>query len=193
MAPSSSVLGFTFQQAATSAQMAKAAKQLQVLFAGDPIDWFGGGWALKLRSRRETRDTDRDLCVTVNGGIDARTALKYYHQAILRFDATLHQERVFVDIDENGQVVGFDIGQVLVNTPAREVNDVLKRWITCETLRKSQYLCLKFLFATRGDRIREWTHYLNVTWRIQFYHACQAYVRLSSGVSPRILSNAQHS
>ncbi|KAI2825402.1 hypothetical protein CBS147321_1050 [Aspergillus niger] len=94
---------------ATAKQLAKAASYLEKAFRGFKTAWFGG-FALRLRgSRRETHDLD--FLVLVPSVVEARAVLAKYSWAILAFYETPGgiQERMFIDIDERGQVVGVDI------------------------------------------------------------------------------------
>ncbi|KAF5659100.1 hypothetical protein FCIRC_12621 [Fusarium circinatum] len=95
---------------ANDEQMAKAAAMLQAAFDGQAhYAWFGG-WALKLRgSSRETKDLD--ILVLATDVRQVRTILSPYNWAILSYYEIMGsiQEKMFVDIGENGQVVGVDI------------------------------------------------------------------------------------
>ncbi|KAF5578920.1 hypothetical protein FPANT_9792 [Fusarium pseudoanthophilum] len=103
---------------ADDTQMAKAASMLQEAFDGKAhYAWFGG-WALKLRgSSRETKDLD--LLVLADDVRQVRAILSAYSWAILAYYEIMGsmQERMFVDIGEDGQVVGVDI--VLSGKPIR--------------------------------------------------------------------------
>ncbi|KAM5347241.1 hypothetical protein ACJ41O_010246 [Fusarium nematophilum] len=106
------------------------------------------------------------------------------------------QERMFVDIGESGQVVGVDIvlsGQL--NTPVLgedetfemiqpsfrtpqgnqvpvihltwQVEGKLSAWISRR--KDSDFTDLRFLFRTFRKNIRDWSGYLNLQWRQEFY------------------------
>ncbi|KAG5758539.1 hypothetical protein H9Q72_013322 [Fusarium xylarioides] len=188
---------------ATSEQMAKAASYLQEAFSGQYYAWFGG-WALKLRgSRRETRDLD--LLVLANDVGQVRATLAPFAWAILSYYEMTGsiQERMFVDIGENGQLVGADIvlsGQL--NTPVLgqedsfelirprfrtpqgeevpvifltwQVEGKLGTWMSRK--KNSDFEDLEFLFRTYGSTIREWSAYLSEEGRREFYEVYKASV-----------------
>ncbi|EXL67267.1 hypothetical protein FOPG_16606 [Fusarium oxysporum f. sp. conglutinans race 2 54008] len=113
------------------------------------------------------------------------------------------QERMFVDIDENGQLVGADIvlsGQL--NTPVLgqedsfelirprfrtpqgeevpvifltwQVEGKLGTWMSRK--KNSDFEDLEFLFRTYGSTIREWSAYLSEEGRREFYEVYKASV-----------------
>ncbi|CVL07738.1 hypothetical protein FPRO06_02224 [Fusarium proliferatum] len=182
---------------ATNKQMSKAAAMLQAAFDGKTrYAWFGG-WALKLRgSERETRDLD--LLVLATDVRQVRAILSPYSWPILSYYEIMGsiQERMFVDIGENGQLVGVDIvlsGQL--NTPdlgdedslelitphfatpqgnqvpviplTWQVEGKLGTWISRQ--KQSDFQDLTFLFRKYGNEIRTWSEHLSENWRREFY------------------------
>ncbi|BCR83523.1 uncharacterized protein ACHE_10925A [Aspergillus chevalieri] len=180
---------------ATPKQLAKAASYLEKAFSGMKTAWFGG-WALKLRgSRRETQDLD--FLVLVPSVVEVRTVLAQYSWAILAFygPAGGVQERMFIDIDEGGQVVGVDIiisGAIgtpnLSESESREsippsfqtpqgnrVNVIHITWqvetkLTAWFARRkdSDFLDLGFLLVTYGREIAQWSQFLDRKMREDF-------------------------
>ncbi|SCV25452.1 uncharacterized protein FFB14_00345 [Fusarium fujikuroi] len=158
--------------------------------------WFGG-WALKLRgSSRETKDLD--LLVLATDVRQVRAILAPYTWAIISYYEIMGsiQERMFVDIGENGQLVGVDVvlsGQLSTpilgeedslelitpqfQTPQGnevpvifltwQVEGKLKTWISRK--KRSDYLDLVFLFREYGNEIRNWSEHLSKDWRREFY------------------------
>ncbi|PWY91807.1 hypothetical protein BO94DRAFT_512834 [Aspergillus sclerotioniger CBS 115572] len=181
---------------ARSDQLAKAASYLEQAFSGMETAWFDG-WALRLRgSRRETHDLD--FLILVPSVIEVRTVLAQYSWAILAFYETAGgiQERMFIDIDEGGQVVGVDIiisGAIgtpnLSESESREsippsfqtpqgsrVNVIHITWqveikLTAWFARRkhSDFLDLVFLLTTYGREIAKWSQYLDRNMRESFY------------------------
>ncbi|KAE8152834.1 hypothetical protein BDV25DRAFT_137507 [Aspergillus avenaceus] len=181
---------------ATARQLAKAASYLEKAFQGIKTAWFGG-FALKLRgSRRETHDLD--FLVLVPSVVEARAVLAQYSWAILAFYETPGgiQERMFIDIDEEGQVVGVDIiisgaiGTPNLNesesyelippsfpTPQGscvkvihitwQVESKLTAWFGRR--KNSDFLDLVFLLKNYGDEIAEWSQHLDKNMREIFY------------------------
>ncbi|KAG5798775.1 hypothetical protein H9Q69_002183 [Fusarium xylarioides] len=183
---------------ADDTQMAKAASMLQGAFDGQAhYAWFGG-WALKLRgSSRETKDLD--LLVLANDVRQVRAILSPHSWAILAYYEIMgsKQERMFVDIGENGQVVGVDIvlsgqlgtpvlgeedslelitpdfetpqgSQVPVIPLTWQVEGKLRAWMSRK--KQSDYFDLKFLFRKYGrEEIRQWSEHLSRDWRQEFY------------------------
>ncbi|KAI0116453.1 hypothetical protein GGR51DRAFT_555478 [Nemania sp. FL0031] len=181
---------------ATSKQLAKAASYIEKAFTGQSYAWFGG-WALKLRgSRRETKDLDLIVVARDVGQVRA-TLTPYSWVALCYYEGTgsIH-ERLFVDIDEGGQVVGVDIvlsgkldtpdlqnpesfeiikpmirtpqgNQVTVIDLTWQVEGKLKAWITRR--KHSDFLDLQFLFESYGMAIQEWSQHLRMDWRVDFY------------------------
>ncbi|KAK1761832.1 hypothetical protein QBC33DRAFT_520069 [Phialemonium atrogriseum] len=172
---------------ATTKQMARAATYLQCAFHGQHYAWFGG-WALKLRgSRRDTRDID--LLVRADG--IRQTIMSFYE-----ITGSI-QERMFVDVGENGQVVGADIvlSNGNLNTPILGEPDSIemiqpqvrimhgdrvpvidlawqvegKLWTWTSRTKDSDFQDLVFLFHTYGDRVKEWSEHLKKDQRINFY------------------------
>ncbi|KAK2767467.1 hypothetical protein FQN54_003623 [Arachnomyces sp. PD_36] len=186
---------------ANADQLAKAASYLEQAFRDLKTAWFGG-WALRLRgSRRETHDLD--FLVLISSVVKVRAVLAQYSWAILAFYETSGgiQERMFVDIDEGGQVVGVDIilsGELdtpdLGETESYEsippafqtpqgsrVNVIHITWqfetklIAWFGRRKhSDLLDLEFLLLRYGDEIVKWSQFLDIGKRRTFFEIYSA-------------------
>ncbi|CAJ0552149.1 Ff.00g061280.m01.CDS01 [Fusarium sp. VM40] len=188
---------------ATSEQLAKAASYLEYAFSGQFYSWFGG-WALRLRgSRRETRDLD--LLVLARDVRDIRVTLAPYDWAILSYYEMTGsiQERMFVDIGQDGQLVGVDIvlsgrldtpvlneeesselitpsfstpqgEQVPVICLPWQVEGKLKTWMARK--KESDFQDLAFLLQKYESSIKGWSEYLPQQGRREFYDVYKVFM-----------------
>ncbi|KLP08711.1 uncharacterized protein FFB20_14029 [Fusarium fujikuroi] len=135
-----------------------------------------------------------------------RAILAPYTWAIISYYEIMGsiQERMFVDIGENGQLVGVDVvlsGQLgtpilgeedslelitpQFQTPQGnevpvifltwQVEGKLKTWISRK--KRSDYLDLVFLFREYGNEIRNWSEHLSKDWRREFYETLAIWAR----------------
>ncbi|KLP18949.1 uncharacterized protein LW94_14751 [Fusarium fujikuroi] len=152
-------------------------------------------------SPTELRDLERNakaFDVLATDVRQVRAILAPYTWAIISYYEIMGsiQERMFVDIGENGQLVGVDVvlsGQLgtpilgeedslelitpQFQTPQGnevpvifltwQVEGKLKTWISRK--KRSDYLDLVFLFREYGNEIRNWSEHLSKDWRREFY------------------------
>ncbi|EFE37912.1 hypothetical protein TRV_07402 [Trichophyton verrucosum HKI 0517] len=185
---------------AKQCQLAKAASYLEQAFAGIKTAWFGG-WAMNLRgSLRETHGLS--LLILAKDTAEIRSVLEQYNwydiaasRALLSFHLVSGtvQERLFVDIGEEGQVVGANI--TLSGTPKLDeaesyesitpafptpqgsrvkvihitwqVETKLNAWFSNRKL--SDLLDLQFLLETYKNEIARWSQFLDKDMRETFY------------------------
>ncbi|EFR01963.1 hypothetical protein MGYG_04964 [Nannizzia gypsea CBS 118893] len=188
---------------AEQSQLAKAASYLEQAFTGTKTAWFGG-WALNLRgSYRETHDLS--LLVLAKDTTEIRSILEQHDwydltagPALLSFHLVSGtvQERLFVDIGEDGQVVGANItlsgalgtpkldeaesyesitpafptpqgSRVNVIHITWQVETKLTAWFSNRKL--SDLLDLQFLLETYKNEIAGWSQFLDKNMRETFY------------------------
>ncbi|EGD95940.1 hypothetical protein TESG_03401 [Trichophyton tonsurans CBS 112818] len=181
---------------AKQCQLAKAASYLEQAFAGMKTAWFGG-WALNLRgSLRETHDLS--LLILAKDTSEIRAILEQYNWALLSFHLVSGtvQERLFVDIGEEGQIVGANItlsgtletpkldevesyesitpafptpqgSRVKVIHITWQVETKLSAWFSNRKL--SDLLDLQFLLDTYKNEISRWSQFLDKDMRETFY------------------------
>ncbi|PGG97166.1 hypothetical protein AJ79_09303 [Helicocarpus griseus UAMH5409] len=152
-------------------------------------------------SRRETHDLD--FLVLTNSLIEIRAVLSQYSWAILAFyELTGNvQERMFIDIGEDGQVVGVDIirsGELgtpdlgeaesyetipsSLETPQGDSVNVIHITWQVETKlaawfgrrKESDFQDVAWLLLNYGDEIKEWSQFLEKDARETFYAVYEA-------------------